>query len=34
MHHTGAQENEVGHEEQEEAQEQELLGGPEPEGEL
>jgi len=29
MHHTGSQENEVGPEEQEEPQEQELLGGPE-----
>ena len=34
MHHTGSQENEVGHKEQEEAQEQELPGGLEPEGEL
>ena len=34
MHHTGSQENEVGPEEQEETQEQELSGGPEPEGEL
>jgi len=34
MHHTGSQENEVGPEEQEETQEQELPGGPEPEGEL
>ena len=34
MHHTGSQENEVGPEEQEEAQEQELPGGPEPEVEL
>ena len=34
MHHTGSQENEVGPKEQEETQEQELLGGPEPEGEL
>jgi len=33
MHHTGSQENEVGPEEQEETQEQELLGRPEPEGE-
>jgi len=31
MHHTGSQENEVGPEEQEETQEQELLGAPEPE---
>ena len=30
MHHTGSQENEVGPEEQEETQEQELLRGPEP----
>jgi len=29
MHHTGSQENEVGPEEQEEPQEQGLLGGPE-----
>jgi len=34
MHHTGSHENEVGPEEQEETEEQELLGGPEPEGEL
>jgi hypothetical protein len=34
MHHTGSQENEVGPEEQEETQEQELPGGQEPEGEL
>jgi len=34
MHHTGSQENEVGPEEQEETQEQELLGGPEPGEEL
>ena len=34
MHHTGSQENEVGPEEQEGTQEQELLGGLEPEGEL
>jgi len=34
MHHTGLQENEVGPEEQEETQEQELLGGPEPGEEL
>jgi len=29
MHHTGSQENEVGPKEQEETQEQKLLGGPE-----
>jgi len=34
MHHTGSQENEVGPEEQEETQEQEPLGGPEPGEEL
>ena len=34
MHHTVSQENEVGSEEQEEAQEQELLGGLEAEGDL
>ena len=34
MHHTGSQENEVGPEEQEETQDQELLGGPESEGDL
>jgi len=34
MHHTGSQENEVGPEEQEETQEQELLGGQELEGDL
>jgi len=34
MDHTGSQENEVGPEEQEETQEEELPGGPEPEGEL
>jgi len=34
MHHTGSQENEVGPEEQEETQEQELPGELEPEGEL
>jgi len=34
MHHIGSQENEVGPEEQEETQEHELPGGPEPEGEL
>jgi len=34
MHHIGSQENGVGREEQEEAQEQELPGGPELEGEL
>jgi len=34
MHHTGSQENEVGSEDQEETQEQELPGGPEPKGEL
>jgi len=34
MHHTGSQENEVRPEEQEETQEQELLGGPKLEGEL
>ena len=34
MHHIGSQENEVGLEEQEETQEQELPGGPELEGEL
>jgi len=34
MHHRGSQENEVGPEEQEETQEQELPGGPESEGEL
>jgi len=34
MHHTGSQENKVGPEEQEETQEQELLAGQEPEGDL
>ena len=34
MHHTGSQENEVGPEEQEETQEQELLEGLDPEGDL
>jgi len=34
MHHTGSQENDVGPEEQEETQEQELPGGPEREGDL
>jgi len=34
MYHTGSQENEVGPEEQEETPEQELAGGPEPEGDL
>jgi len=34
MHHTSSQENEVGPEEPEETQEQELLGGPEPGEEL
>jgi len=34
MHHTGSQENEVEPEEQEETPEQELSGGPEPEGDL
>jgi len=34
MHQTGLQENEVGPEEQEETQEQELLRGPEPEEEM
>ena len=34
MHHTGSQENEVGPEEPEETQEQELPEGPEPEGDL
>jgi len=34
MHHTGSQKNEVGPEEQEEIQEEELPGGPEVEGEL
>jgi len=34
MHHTSLQEKEVGPEEQEETQEQELPGGPEPEAEL
>jgi len=34
MHHTGSQENEEGPKEQEETQEQELLGGPEPGEEL
>jgi hypothetical protein len=34
MHHTASQENEVGPEEQEKTQEQELPGGLEPEGEL
>ena len=34
MHHTGSQENVVGPEEQEETQEQELLGGPESERDL
>jgi len=34
MHHTGLQENEVGPKEQEETQEQEPLGGPEPGKEL
>jgi len=34
MHHTGSQENEVGPEELEETQEQELPEGPKPEGDL
>jgi len=34
MHHTGSQKNEVGPEEQEETQEQDLPEGPEPEGDL
>jgi len=34
MYHTGSQENEVGPEEQEEVQEQEPLGAPEPGEEL
>jgi len=34
MHHTGSQENEVGPEEEEETQKQELPGGPKPEGDL
>jgi len=34
MHHTGSQEKEVGPEEQEQTQEQELLEGTEPEGDL
>jgi len=34
MHHTDSQQNEVGPDEQEETQEQELLGGPEPGEEL
>jgi len=34
MHHTGSLENKMGPEEQEETQEQELPGGPEPEREL